>query len=86
MKKLMIGLALTAAAVTPGFAAGYQYRAADTTVGGPTIAAGAGAYAYAPEVAMPAPGAVFVNGEYQGADPDPQVRLNLLRDPPTLKQ
>ena len=87
MKKLLIGLALTATAVTPSFAAGYQYRAADTTVTGPTMPAGSGAYAYAPgqpNYIAPVPGAVFVNGEYQGADPDPLIRLQLRRDPPTF--
>ena len=96
MKKLMIGLALTAMAASPALAAGKYHRATaseaqasdNAIVTGSTMPAGADAYAYAPDTTYmaPAPGAVFVQGEYQGADPDPLIRLQLLRDPPTHQQ
>lgn len=30
--------------------------------------------------------AVYAFGQYQGADPDPFIRLQLLRDPPSIQQ
>ncbi len=87
MKKLMIGLALTAMATTSAFAqysTGTHVRAPHSTMSmyGP----GHDAYAYAPERGYGAanawsnPGAVIVDGEYRGADPDPAVRHQLRRN------
>lgn len=89
MKKLMMGLALTAAAAmaTPALAnSGYSHvsnSSYDT--------AGYGAYAY-----MPGPNAgpqndtgpgsftVYIYGQYQGADPDPFIRGQLRREGGTI--
>lgn len=99
MKKLMIGLALTAMAAAPALADSYSAGTKrDKTASGPqasqsrmvtgsaAVRSGSDAYAYepAPGEIFVAPGAVFANGEYQGVDPDPNIRLQLLRDPPTL--
>jgi len=44
--------------------------------------------AYASEVGQiyDSPNAVYAFGQYQGADPDPFIRLQLLRDPPRIQQ
>jgi hypothetical protein len=108
MKKLMIGLALTAMVATPALAETYMTTTGATSAGiaadgrymisdsgapgyvpyGSYGAPAYGAYAYAPEAGMTyaPPYSVYVNGRYQGSDPDPQVRLNLRRDPPTFMQ
>jgi hypothetical protein len=51
--------------------------------------AGSQAYAYAPgyngSAGASYPNPVYAYGQYQGADPDPNIRLQLLRDPPNLQ-
>lgn len=41
-----------------------------------------GAAAYARQESMSSPNAVYVDGQYRGADPDPQIRSSLLRETP----
>lgn len=55
----------------------------------PGPAYGADSYAYGVDTATPqvlGSHPVFVNGIYQGADPDPFIRSQLLRDPPNPGQ
>jgi len=40
----------------------------------------AGPFAAAPDFATSAPAAVSIDGRYLGADPDPFIRLSLIRD------
>lgn len=42
-----------------------------------------GAAAYARQPIVNSPDAVYANGEYRGADPDPQIRSSLLRETPS---
>ena len=68
MKKLIIALAAAATLASPALAhSGHMKRAANDLRG---IQA----------QALPNDGtAVYANGQYLGSDPDPQVRLQLLR-------
>jgi hypothetical protein len=68
MKKLIIALAAAAALASPALAhSGHIKRAGNDLRG-------------VQAQAIPNDGnAVFANGQYLGSDPDPQVRLQLLR-------
>ena len=89
MKKLAIALAITTLAITPAFAKSkHSQKSTTQTTGDPS---GSDAYAYAPADQSQMRGhdvsqTVYAFGQYQGADPDPNIRLQLLRDPPTLQQ
>lgn len=71
MKKLMTAMALVTLAATPTFAATKHPRAVQTYTA-------ADAYAAAPFATSPV---VIVGGKIVGADPDPNVRLQLLTQP-----
>lgn len=93
MKKLVIALALSAVTAMPALAQVYPTAGNPDYTGNDQVTGSTGrgafsafAYVAKPRQAYGAPAAVYVNGEYQGADPDPNVRLQLLRDPPTLKE
>lgn len=96
MKKLIIATAIAAATATPSFAQYYSpgfegpfanepYFAAEPTPGFGFYGPGFGAYAAAPGAYAYGPGVVYDNGEYLGADPDPNVRLDLLRNSTGVK-
>ena len=74
MKKLVLAAALATLVATPAFAQ-YQSTYAPRHVGMDRLA---GIRAQA----LPSVGrdTVFVDGQYAGADPDPNVRLQLRRD------
>ena len=76
MKKLVLAAALATLVATPALAQ-YQYSTAPRHVGMDRLA---GIRAQA----MPSVGSntVIVDGQYAGADPDPNVRLQLQRDFP----
>ena len=76
MKKLVLAAALAALVATPALAQ-YQYATAPHHVGMDRLA---GVRAQA----LPSVGGttVIVDGQYAGADPDPNVRLQLQRDFP----
>jgi hypothetical protein len=86
MKKLMMGLALTALATVPAFANGNHARMSNVGNDDP----GYGAYDYAPGSAYgafdlaPSSAPVFADGQYVGADPDPFIRGQLLRNPASI--
>ncbi len=89
MKKLAIALAITVLAASPAFAKSkHPQKDMTQTVGDP-----ADAYAYVPaNQSQPrlrgedTPQSVYAFGLYQGADPDPFIRQQLLRDPPRIQQ
>lgn len=97
MKKLVLGLALAGMTAMPAFAASSTWESWNRPAAHESTARSAyvaepsyDAYAATPmargNVAGPAVfGAppVFAYGEYQGADPDPFIRQQLMRDPPT---
>ena len=76
MKKLVLAAALATLVATPALAQ-YQYSTAPRHVGMDRLA---GIRAQA----QPSVGSntVIVDGQYAGADPDPNVRLQLQRDFP----
>jgi hypothetical protein len=83
MKKMLLAAAAVAALVSPAFAQsrtiaapGYGYGAAWH---GPFRGAPVGVYAQSPGIAAQGYG-VYRNGQYIGWDPDPAVRLMLLKD------
>jgi hypothetical protein len=82
MKKLVTAFALAALVATPAFAKNNHPRqsAAPQTAGS---AGGYGAYAAA-DVTRYGP-AAFVYGAYVGSDPDPNIRLQLIREYPFLQ-
>lgn len=97
MKKLILSAALATLVASPALAQSYtgslgtgnivppgNYQASRTDVG--TTGFARGAYAYEPARGAfayeAAPGAVYDHGEYRGADPDPNVRLELRRHDP----
>jgi hypothetical protein len=77
MKKLVLAAALATLVATPAFAQ-YQSTYAPRHAGADSLA-GIRAQAQ-PSVRGDA---VYVNGQYVGADPDPNVRLELRRDIPS---
>jgi hypothetical protein len=86
MKRLAIALAIAALTAAPAFAKSKPSQKNETPAAGNP----ADAYAYAPNGRAPLAGqntsqSVYVNGQYQGADPDPFIRLQLMRDPPTVQ-
>lgn len=72
MKKLVLGAALTLIAAAPAFAQGAYHRVPRLD----NVRA----------QAMPSidSRAVFVDGQYAGTDPDPNVRLQLQKDYPSV--
>jgi hypothetical protein len=88
MKKLIIAAALAAAVASPAFARGTETFAQYSTHPAMTSRAEAvrGAYAAQPfdpsggQVQIHTPNDVYVSGQYVGADPDPNVRLNMIQD------
>lgn len=81
MKKLVIGISLALAA-TPALAANYHSRVTTQSYGSEGYAQsyGSEAYAYAIDRDFVVGGpAVISNGKNLGWDPDPTIRLNLLR-------
>lgn len=95
MRKLTIGLALVAITAVPALAgpAVTQMRdgqrvvisdqaGADVYAEGTVIVPEANeAYAYAPAPMIEGSAPVYADGEYQGADPDAAVRLQLRKNP-----
>jgi hypothetical protein len=78
MKYLAAALALVTLAVSPALAVPKH-------VGHHTAAATSSAEdAYAADQGY-GQDSVFVNGQYAGRDPDPNVRLELMRDQPSSK-
>jgi len=88
MKKLMIGIAFGALAVSPALADAYQRTTAAPETNRQAIQGNPAfrAYAYAPPAgvnpSLLGPYPVYADGKYQGSDPDPFIRLMLERDPP----
>jgi hypothetical protein len=88
MKKLAIAFAITALAVSPALAkTKHQQKDLTQTTSDPP---GEAAYAYAPGDQPQMQGrsatiSVYAYGRYQGADPDPNIRFQLFRDPPTIQ-
>lgn len=83
LKKLMIGVALAGLATAPALAnqsmSRHRTSAAYGAYGGTP---GSDAYAMDDSGAMAAgPPPVYEDGQYQGTDPDPFIRQQLLRDP-----
>jgi hypothetical protein len=83
MKKLVIGTSLALAlAATPALAASYHARVTTQSYGSEAYAQSAGSEAYAAafdrDFVVGGP-ALFSNGKNLGWDPDPRVRLDLLR-------
>jgi hypothetical protein len=77
MKKLVTAVVLAALVATPAFAAKKRHTISQQA---------AAAQAYAPGDQYVTAGISYVvisNGRVVGQDPDPNVRLNLLRDPYT---
>jgi len=77
MKKFLIAAVLTAAAASPSFAATAHHRhvaAPGQTMATPEEAA-YGSYAMAPNTAV-----VVQDGQVIGADPDPFIREQMLRE------
>ncbi len=69
MKKILTALALAALASSPALAKSHHMAAPASDE----------AYATAPGYYVAGPYAVVVDGQVVGADPDPTVRLDLLR-------
>jgi opacity protein-like surface antigen len=84
MKKLVTAFALAALVATPAFAKTKYPRqpAAPQTAGS---AGGYGAYAEANSDNTRYGPAVFSYGAYAGWDPDPNIRLQLIREYPSLQ-
>ena len=91
MKRFIIGAGLAALLATPALAQSYNpgYGTGNTFSAPPSWSANAattgasGAYAYAPRSLRSAGSdSVYVDGQYVGADPDANIRLQLERDPP----
>ena len=84
MKKLAIVIALVALAGAPAFATTQHPSKAAKPSQPDTVSRQAyEAYAYAPGPDYPQ--GVYAFGQYQGADPDSFIRLQLMRDPPTIQ-
>jgi opacity protein-like surface antigen len=82
MKKILIALTLAAVAASPALAQKNQNKQ--------QMADNPEAYAYQAYAWVPTENGskaqtqeVWLNGEYLGADPDPFIRSQLLRDPPS---
>lgn len=85
MKKLIIGTSLALAlAATPAFAATYHSRMSARPVPGSNAYAAARTSFVTDGAPDAAGNPVGVYGKYQGNDPDPFIRQQLLRDPPNL--
>ena len=88
MKKLILGTGLAALLATSAFAQSYdpEYGTANTIPTPPAWAAtgtSGSAFAYAPRsLRSGGSDSVYVDGHYVGADPDPNIRVQLERDPP----
>lgn len=72
MKNFVAGLALAMMAAVPAYAAKHHVRSDSDDANG--------AYAAADQGYVQSP-AVMFDGKVVGADPDPNVRLSLQRDP-----
>lgn len=85
MKKLAIALAITALAASPALAKSKQQQKSAALQADSYTTQSEDAYAYAPaNGASNAPGmrpGVYQYGVYQGWDPDPNIRFQLLRVP-----
>jgi hypothetical protein len=84
MKKLIITLAVVTVAASPALAKKYQKRVTTN----PDMQAYQSDPAYQAYAYQPGQGysnSVYAFGQYQGADPDSFIRLQLLRDPPTVQ-
>ena len=73
MKKLILGAALAVMAASPVLAQGAYWQHRDTRLDN--------IRAQAPAANN---GAVYVDGQYVGMDPDPNVRLQLQKDYPSV--
>ena len=84
MKKLMTALALATLVASPALADSAKSSKARSVSGQQSYAAGNAGYdAFAAAdsgVTIGGP-AIFVNGVYVGWDPDPAIRLQLIKDP-----
>ena len=84
MKKLMTALALATLVASPALADSAKSSKARSMSGQQSYAAGNAGYdAFAAAdngVTIGGP-AIFVNGVYVGWDPDPAIRLQLIKDP-----
>jgi hypothetical protein len=88
MKKLVTALAIAVLAVAPAFAKKYRQTQTSMPPDNTSLVQGSDAYAYVPGDQGPMvgrgdPNAVYAYGQYQGSDPDPFIRSQLYRDPPT---
>jgi hypothetical protein len=89
MKTFIIALALVCVAASPALAKKDQKQQQQQQMtDNPSDASGYEAYASVPAHKSPTAKsqAVYLNGEYLGADPDPFIRMQLVRDPPQLLQ
>jgi hypothetical protein len=77
MKKLVTALTLATLAATPAFATTYHRAHAPAS---PMASEPNGAYAAAPGNYGAGSGVVIEGGKVVGQDPDPNVRLQLLKD------
>jgi len=82
MKKLALALAIVVLATSPALAKKYHKRTTDEV----NEQMARQAYASVGDHAYNSPYAVYAFGQYQGTDPDPFIRLQLLRDPPSIQQ
>jgi opacity protein-like surface antigen len=84
MKKILIALTLAAVAASPALAQKNQKKQ-QQMADNPDYAYAYQAYAWVPTDAgsKAKTEEVWLNGEYLGADPDPFIRSQLLRDPPS---
>ena len=88
MKILVTGtvLALTALAASPAFAKSYHARMSAAPAIGSDAYAASEAYAAAPGAAFGGSPPVIFDNKVVGQEPDPNVRLNLYRDPGLLAE
>jgi hypothetical protein len=81
MTKLFLALAVVLLATSPALAKKHQKPMTADPNNEASLA-----YAYVPERTYNYPTAVYAFGQYQGADPDPFIRQQLMRDPPSIQQ
>lgn len=81
MTKLFLALTVVLLATSPALAKKHQKPMSTDPNNAAYLA-----YAQAPEHSHNYPNAVYAFGQYQGADPDPFIRQQLMRDPPSIQQ
>jgi hypothetical protein len=82
MKKFIVLAGLALIATTPALARSQHHHTAPAAQNEPAPAEAFGAQNYGRTEAPAARGHIIVDGVDQGTDPDPIVRMQILRDPP----